>query len=102
MLGVGFSKRLLLEFGQSKVTELPMEQEVLVTAQLLSLLLLLQTEEPRVVHHGLLIGLAVEVPGVCAKRVDLRGLLAVVHDLLIVEGDLVVFLLDEEGFLVHL
>ena len=53
-------------------------------------------------HHGLLIGLAVEVPGVCAKRVDLRGLLAVVHDLLIVEGDLVVFLLDEEGFLVHL
>ncbi len=53
-------------------------------------------------HHGLLIGLAVEVPGVCAKRVDLRGLLAVVHDLLVVEGDLVVFLLEEEGFLVHL
>ena len=53
-------------------------------------------------HHGLLIGLAVEVPGVCAKRVDLCGLLAVVDDLLVVEGDLVVFLLDEESFLVHL
>lgn len=53
-------------------------------------------------HHGLLIGLAVEVPGVCAERVDLCGLLAVVHDLLIVEGDLVVFLLEEEGFLVRL
>ena len=53
-------------------------------------------------HHGLLIGLAVEVPGVCAKRVDLRSLLAVVYDLLIVEGDLIVFLLEEKGFLVHL